>query len=235
MRLINTTDFADHFLRRMVSWCCRELGLPVRYVREVAFRNSRSAWGGMAYTDSRRIGVRIGDASHFPLKYRMRGTGIRWPVADRTEAFVMITAHELAHLLLRRLGNRSRRGGGLAGSEHNTDWHERKVLEAFQLCRDELLSAWNAPPKKRGPKANLTVQERRAASTANLLIAWQRKLKMAQTKVQKYKARVRYYDRAFAAKQGGSRPVDLVDLVDLADLAAQAEILHEPLKSSPTI
>ncbi len=202
MRLINTIDYPDYFLRRMVSWCCKELGLPGRYVREVAFRNSRSAWGGMAYTNSRRVGVRIGAASHFPSKYRMRGTRKWFPIADRTEALVMVTAHELAHLLLRRLGNHSRRGGGLAGSEHNTDWHERKVMEAFQLCRVELLTAWNEPPKPRAPHPKLSLQERRANNAMLLLAKWQLKLKLAQTKVKKYKAQVRYYDRALAAKRG---------------------------------
>lgn len=60
MKLINTTDYPDYFLRRMVSWCCKEIGLPVRYVIEARFGVSRSQRGGRAYLWKRKIGVRVG-------------------------------------------------------------------------------------------------------------------------------------------------------------------------------
>jgi hypothetical protein len=53
MKLFNTTDFPDYFLRRMVSWCCKQLDMPVGKLFSATFRNrtySRTghckvAWG----------------------------------------------------------------------------------------------------------------------------------------------------------------------------------------------
>lgn len=35
MRLVNTTDFPNYFLRRMVSWCCKQLDFSVRKINGV--------------------------------------------------------------------------------------------------------------------------------------------------------------------------------------------------------
>lgn len=53
MRLKNTTDWPDYFLRRLVSWCCRQLDLPGHFVREAKFRNRTSGrYSGHAYHNS---------------------------------------------------------------------------------------------------------------------------------------------------------------------------------------
>lgn len=95
MKLHNTTDFPDYFLRRMVSWCCREIGLPVRYVQEATFRkggrcHSRGTGAsGHAYLDSHRIVVTHGCTEPHFVDYHQRnvahvnktcGTNCRDPV-----------------------------------------------------------------------------------------------------------------------------------------------------------
>ncbi|MCH8970060.1 MAG: hypothetical protein IIA66_13205, partial [Planctomycetes bacterium] len=46
-----------------------------------------------------------------------------------------------------------------------------------------------------------TLQENRAAVAQANLDNWLRKLKLAQTKVKKYRTKMRYYDKALAAKR----------------------------------
>lgn len=48
-----------------------------------------------------------------------------------------------------------------------------------------------------------TLIERRAAKADALLIAWQRKLRMAKNKVRKYQSKVKYYSKKGAEKQHG--------------------------------
>ena len=44
MKLINTTDFPDAFLRRMISWVCKELEHPVRKINQAKYRNRWGDW-----------------------------------------------------------------------------------------------------------------------------------------------------------------------------------------------
>jgi ABC-type Fe3+-hydroxamate transport system substrate-binding protein len=44
--------------------------------------------------------------------------------------------------------------------------------------------------------------DRRAARAAELLAAWERRLKMAKTKVGKYRRKVNYYGAVAARRQG---------------------------------
>ena len=63
MKFKNTTDFDDHFLRRMVSWIVKQHGLPAKRIRRVEFLNTRHAFRGTAYRSGRMI-VRIGKDTH---------------------------------------------------------------------------------------------------------------------------------------------------------------------------
>ncbi|MCI0539593.1 MAG: hypothetical protein L0Z50_30655 [Verrucomicrobiales bacterium] len=193
MKIKNTTDWPTWFLRRMAGWCCRQLELPALTIKLATFRNSRSAWGGAAYYWKGKITVCVGEAGHFPTKGYLHGNGHQNGIADRLECLVWVTAHEIAHCL--QADTKTRGGGGGGGSEICTEWFAKPVLEKFRQCRDALLAEWNEPPAipARSPKP--TVKERRRAKSVNDLTKWQRKLKLAQTKVRKLKVRVRYYER----------------------------------------
>jgi len=204
MQLINTTDWSDRFLRRMVSWCCKELGLPVRFVKRIKFGNRRSdIFSGYCRHWDRgcQIVVSISDSeSRFPWTDNGETTGIKGIVRtfqDRTECLVNVTAHELRHALAEIHGERTRGNGRrVASSERATEFDAQKVQSAFNLDRENLLSEWGRDPVKTKP--TLSITEKRAAAAKAKLAEWQRKAKLAATKVKKYKQKVRYYEKSMA-------------------------------------
>lgn len=212
MKLKNTTDFPDHFLRRMVSWCCKELELPVRKVRNAAFGNrTNSAYSGHAWY-SMRIHISIGPEKFFPTGGHLypgrTSEAYRTPMMnDRTEALVSITAHELTHLRTydtfrsRPMIRQMRRG---IGSERQTQYEMRRLTELFRANREVLLANWNAVEEKaESPK--VPAVEKRAAKVEADLARWTSKLKLAQTKIRKLRQRQRYYERKQAACRDGSQ------------------------------
>ena len=197
MRLRNSTDWPDYFLRRMVAWCCGELGLPVRRLRNAQFRNrSTCNYSGHAYS-SMRIVCSVGPTSRFPTKPDNRDGMAGEIMADRTEALIAITAHELEHIRQYATGlSRLIKGR----TEATTRAAEVRVLRAFRANREALMAEWSKEPAAKPQKPKASVQEKRAAKAQADLDRWQRKLKLAQTKIKKLKAKVRYYDRVAATR-----------------------------------
>ena len=198
MKLINTTDFPNVMLRRMVSWCCRRLDLPARYIREAKFQNrSYGPWSG--HCKGRAILVRVGPDRAYPSPSKTHRTGTTLgTILDRTEGLVMVTIHELAHSVQQRVRTRTRARGGWGGSEAATDALVFPILEAFRKDRDSLLAEWSRPAGTVEPAVIPMISpviESRAAKAQAMLDAWERKLKLAKTKVAKYRKRVRYYEK----------------------------------------
>lgn len=207
MKLRNTTHWPDYFLRRMTAWVAKHIGLPMSEIKRAEFgKRSKGALNGRAWW-SGRFRVVIGPPSAFPVEpYLYPGRtneAYRSPrMADQLEALVAVTAHELEHLYVfahkRTLPQiRALRRGSL--SERSTRHEERRIHGLFVADRDALLAEWSAAPAERPAKPKASVQEKRAAKAQADLVRWQRKLKLAQTKIKKLKARVRYYDRVAAA------------------------------------
>ena len=208
MKLTNTTDWPDWFLRRMMAWSCKEIGLPVREVRQAQFgKRRRGAFNGHART-SGLIRVVIGPNESFPtLPYLYPGRTseafLSPGYADAIEALIGVTAHELTHLrtytqfrykpMIRKL----RRG---IHSERPTRFEERRVIETFRANRDALLAEWSAPPAAKPRKPRPSRQEQNEAKARKLLAAWERKSKLARTKVAIYRRKVRRYDRIAAVR-----------------------------------
>lgn len=194
MILKNTTKNSDRFLRRMIAWCCRELRMPVKFVRKASFGNrTGDRWRGTAWM--RHFTVRIGDKVSYPTssKYTQYKGAVKFENNDYFELLVNITAHELAHIRVNY-----RRVSGAARDEASIDAHSYHVLKAFRAERETLLAAWGAtkpaPAEKPAP-VKTPIVERRAEKARNDLLRWERKLKAARNKVQKYRARVRYYEK----------------------------------------
>lgn len=198
MKLTNSTDFAPHFLRRMVSWICKEFDLPVRMVKGAEFKKyTNAAYRGLAWRGN--IRVNIGPADRFPSKAWNYNGGMVPACVDRIEGLVSITAHELWHLVQFRERVTRR------GMERRAVFVQREVLDKFRGERATLLAAWELPPKVRPGKPKLTRKEANAKRAAESLARWERKMKTAKTKVAKLKATVRRYERdgtlaAMAAK-----------------------------------
>lgn len=208
MKLTNSTDWPDYFLRRMTAWCAKQINLPMRAVKRGHFgKRSRGSKNGRAWY-SMRFRVMIGPASEFPIAaYVYPGrTHERYTLpalADREEALVEVTAHELTHLrcyLRWRTSGRIRKFD--AGGELHSTHEGRRVLELFKANRAALLAEWSAARAEKPAKPAASLQEKRAAKAAADLERWQRKLKLAQTKVRKCKRKVAYYDKAIAANRG---------------------------------
>lgn len=200
MKIHNTTTWPTEFLRRMASWCCREVEYPSTGLR-VRFGNSRSQYSGLAYIGRNRIGVRVSkDHARFPCPTLRHYTGAQELIADRVEALVHVTAHEIAHLEAHRRRSKSRRGGGGGGSEQLTDQVAFTVLRKFRRHRGELEAWWREPAAEKPAKPRTTAQERRAQVAAMRLAEWTRRAKLAATRVKKYKRQVTYYQRVAARK-----------------------------------
>jgi hypothetical protein len=203
VKLQNSTNYGDRFLRRMVSWCCRQLEMPASYVRGCRFGNATNHWGGRAYLRQRRIGVRVGGPTQTDreLKHHRFGDGFQVVTYSRLEVLLITAAHELAHLDLYRRGNRSRGNGrGHGGSERYTEGRAFNVLQVFRSDSERLVEEWSLEPAVAARQVP-SVQDRRALKAASKLVEWQRKAKLAATKVKQYKRQVRYYERTLAAKR----------------------------------
>lgn len=201
MKLINTTDYSDVFLRRMVSWCCRQIGLPVAKVRKVTFRNRKHGISGHCWSEAGDLVCSVSRAGTW-----FTGTQ-QVSQRDRIAMLVDIVAHELAHRLLfveRSMTRKSRRYGTVSrgGSEQQANWFEKQVAKAFEADREALVAAWEKPRAVREAKPVLSVQDTRRERAEANMVRWQRKLKFAQNKVAKYRRQVRYYEKAIAAKRG---------------------------------
>ena len=183
MKLINTTPHSNRFLRRLISWACRELDLPVRYVKQAKFRNRRVSYSGHARPYLRRICVSTKTTDFDSLAY--------------------VTIHELAHLRNAREGcsrpdlwkSESGRERSLAngGSEQMTEWFTRPILAKFKANRKALLADWSAEPVAALRAVKPSVVQVRAKRATDNLKCWQTKARLAATKVRKYKRQVAYY------------------------------------------
>jgi hypothetical protein len=122
-------------------------------------------------------------------------------VHDEWELFVAILAHELEHA---RCYAVARNWEERARLNHEprvraVDW---RALLAFRESRETLLAEWLREKPQRPAKPKQSVVDRRAARAAELLAAWERRLKMAKTKVGKYRRKVNYYGAVAARRQG---------------------------------
>jgi len=207
VRLINTTSYPDYFLRRMISWCCKEIGYPIRQLQEAKFsRRTDGRTSGRAWWPSNRIHVSAGGTFADWQKSKRRAwygeASAEAQERRRINALVHVTAHEIIHLWLHWTELKWK------AQERKTEWHAKRVKEKFLANREALLAAWRKEPKRRPKKSPPTLQERRAVYAQKKLAEWTRKHKLAATKIKQYKAKVRYYERALAAKRAAQDTQD---------------------------
>lgn len=136
MKLKNTTHWDDKFLRRMISWCCKQIGYSPRNIWIAEFgKKKRGSFTGTAWWRCKRIRIVIGPATSFPVEpYLYPGRKSKAFMSpkfnDQLDALVGITAHEIVHLL--------RKNGGERYTRH---W-ERKCVQLFNENRSKLLAEW---------------------------------------------------------------------------------------------
>lgn len=193
----NSTAWPDRFLRRMLSWVCREVGCPRSTVRNAEFGNrTTSPYSGRAWDWNKRILVRIGPDSMFPCHSFTHGDGFSvGNINDRIEALVKVTAHEVGHLDNDRRGNRSRRGVGWGGSERYTDAIAKRVLEAFRENREKLLGEWGDQQKQEKPKQSAVEKKAKAAFAKEA--EYEKKLERTKKLLAKWKKKANYYRKRY--------------------------------------
>lgn len=201
MKLANQTDYPDYFIRRMISWACKQIDLPVKAIRKAVFANTKMSWSRrrkIAYSGrggSGRIVVRTSnDPKSFPTDSFERYGTTHPAFADRIEALVGVAVHECYHCWQSFANN----GKAWLRSNHHIEAAavnaENDALRQFQKDREALLEAWNKEPAyKQAALAPPSPIAKRAAKAAEALARWQRKFKLAANKVKKYKAKVAYY------------------------------------------
>lgn len=195
MKLKNTTDFPDWFLRRLVAWCCRQSELPARRVRLATFRNCKGIYSGHA-SGSTRIVVRIGRTG-YPMQPDLRAGMSGEVMADRTEALVMVTAHEVEHLC-QYAERRQRTLAASRRTEPVTRAHGIYCLRLFREQRAALVTEWMEPPVPRVIKARPSVAERNEINARSNLAKWEKKQRAATNRVKHWRAKVRRYERRAA-------------------------------------
>ena len=196
MRLKNTTDYPDWFLRRMVSWVRKEIGVPAPILRETNCTLTKtSRWRGRAWRNRILIRVCTERLSKVYFPYHDDRDGSNHILADRTEALIVVTAHEIEHVLQNhegRLAKLKRR----RRLEPLTRLAASRVLAAFRERRAELEAAWYAPPALSAAESapSKSIVERRAAHARKMLAQWERKQDTAKKRVASWRKKVKYYD-----------------------------------------
>lgn len=200
MKLKNHTRLPDYFLRRIISWCCKEIGYSTRRIDIAEIRNRKNDGRLSGHAQgSRKFCISI------PRNFQTDEPENVLPSDLALESLVRVIAHEVFHLWAHHEGIRSRRNRKTRGSsERQTIRHEIMVLEAYRKCRLELLDKWSVRPKRKSrartnpPKSKV---ESRAKNARKKLSEWQRKHKLAQTKLKFWRKKVKYYDRTISAKR----------------------------------
>lgn len=184
MELINTTKFPNHFLRRLLSFICKQVEVSPRSIKEARFGYTTWIYKGKCWNYSRHMIVTVNkNEDCFPHD----------DLKDQLEALVFITGHETAHM---RHGDHQWRNRTKRPRELNADHLASICLNEFRKNRDHLLTLWNKEPayaKTEKPKANL--KQRNAEKALSYLKKWERKLKIAKTKVKKYQTQVKRYKK----------------------------------------
>jgi hypothetical protein len=211
MKLTSTLrTFGTPFLKSLTRWCRDEVGLPAGQLKAAHFgrRTRGGRYAGRAYWYEGRISVRIYEEGvTYPFDGHSRGSSaITFRCEDAVELLVKVTAHELVHLAQWHQG----RGGiqKLTRSrsfEHSTQAEAVRILGLFKGKKAELLAQWAAAQPERAKPA-VPLQDKRRAAVEKRLAEWKRKLKLAHTKVKKYGAKLRYYERAAASRPGVASP-----------------------------
>lgn len=201
-------------IRRAALWAAKQIGLEGRHRQpltiEVGYRRNRrghGSWGGWYRHGERRVQVLL---PRGPMGYpqsmahgkaeREQGRDAH----DEWELFVAILAHELEHARAYAV-SRSWEERARLNHEGRVRAVDHRVLLLFRECRETLIAEWTRPVAEFTPveewKPKPSVVDRRAERAAKLLSDWERRLKMAKTKVTKYRRKVAYYSKAAAKRK----------------------------------
>lgn len=209
---INNHPYQAAFIRKAALWCARQIGMDRKLldplIIDVSYCKPHDVYRGMAWYHGCLIELRLPRPDKkwkYPVstahtaKERADGRVAN----DDVELFVTLMAHELEHIRAYQAGRTTadRRRLNQEVRVRLVDW---RALQAFRADREAILASWGPATAQEAPraakaatgaKAPPSAAERREERARAHLAAWERRLKLAKTKVAKYRAKVRYYDR----------------------------------------
>lgn len=211
MKITNTSDYANAAVEPIVRWAARELEVDT-YVEDVKVTACRGAFGGRCW--GRRVLLRVGSVERFP--YRRAGypglkTAPQYDLADWRECLVMLCGHEFQHsrqylantpkseieaerVALWLLG-RYRKDPEVAATLVEEMARLAELHQARSVAKAQRRAEREA--RERDPRTKLAAVNARIA-------AWERKRKMAETWLKKYRRRQRRLERAIDQATGTS-------------------------------
>jgi len=189
LRIENKTHWSTKDLRKLFLRCMKERGVYGkwnRYWLKVSYSKGWRHIMGYGKCDGPWVhillpGPRKNGGENTTKELQEFGSGSILRV-------VQILLHEIDHNL------------GL----HHEDMCRSSQIEAPWAVTGNYSIAWNDPKvkvkKAKEEKPTTTLQERRAANAEKKLKEWEAKQKRAALRVKKWRAKVRYYDKALAKK-----------------------------------
>jgi len=204
--------YSNDVVRRATRWAAKQIGLDGKVLKtltvEVGYRRCPVGlgWGGWYRHSQRLVQVlmpRDREPDDYPtsMAHNSEEREAGRDAHDEWELFVAILAHELEHArcfaIARSMADRRRLNH--EPRVRAVDW---RALLAFRAARETLLKDWLRERPARPAKQQMSVVDKRAARAAKLLADWERRLKMAKTKVSKYRRKVNYYGAVAARRQG---------------------------------
>lgn len=215
--------YTARFVRQAARWAARQVGMDSSVLCGLGVaigrrrnRHGGGSWGGYYHPSRRLVEVLLPKvAIRYPtsMAHTQAERAEGREATDEIELLVAVLGHELEHARAHAVARDWRERVRLNREDRVRDV-EWRVLRAFRSDRAALVAAWSAEPAAAttalpapqaaaAVKARPTVVERRARRASELLAAWERRLKMAKTKVSKYRRKVGYYERA-ARRKGGA-------------------------------
>lgn len=202
------SGYPEHVIRRATVWAAKQIGLESKHRKtltiEVGYcrttwRRDGDTWRGLYRHRERLVRVNLGRDICYPTPAGHNKSEADRYANDEWEVFVKLLAHELEHARAYAVAQTWEERARLNHEPRvrAIDW---RTLLAFRERRDELLAEWCRVPVKRPvvTRPKPSVVERRAERAAVLLSQWERRMRLAKTKVAKYRRRVAYYEKAAA-------------------------------------
>lgn len=212
MKIENRSKWPTPALRVLCKWIAKREQLPKHYAFLFRATNDRHSWRGVGWWSRQTVKL---SRRHFgPYPYTKKDHRFKWSVPfqllSRVETLVYLIAHEAHHSTkghpskFETTGGRTDRAGmefrcNTAGFEAvkalRLEWPtlRTKIYTAMRRERDRLKASKQRKEVKRSDPTPKLIHAREAMAT------WQRKAKLAATKIKKYRRKVAYYEGRLAA------------------------------------
>lgn len=212
LTIVNRSGWPDWFVKPVARWIAARAGIDRAYQLNLVGTRDTRRLAGRAWGHCSRVRVHRRFSPHGGWPYTTKYWKYKWSFTyqlhNRLEAFVDIVAHEMFHATGGH-PSKFRKDGrtDVASMEMACERFSKATVEAFRVewpalrakCIAELRRDRDRRKAKVIAKSDPTPKLDRAAKN---LANWQRKAKLAATKIKKYKQQVRYYEGRVAAKKG---------------------------------